>query len=790
MLHAPKLLPLSLLLLFWWRLLDMISVKSVTFDEVLHIFQGVLYWRKAELFSVVQNPPLINAMIGALVSALSTPTLPEFAPISDWLAVSKQFMWDLNSDGLQMIFAGRLVIIALALLLGALVYAWTHRLFSSRSAALFSLLLFSFDPNILAHSGLATTDLGTTFFFVLAAFCVWRYWRSPAARLGWYLAAGGAVGLAFAAKFSGLILVPALLLIGLYRLFTAPSGEKQPMRTVAEIAGWLVIAVIVFFALYRFEWQTFLLDYSVQQEHQLNGHSSYLFGELSLGTPLYFPVAFAVKTPLPLLLLLPLGLILQMGRRDLRWELFWPLLIALGVGGAALVSNVHIGYRYLLAAFPFLFVFLGGLARREVVKPHGRRFAALAAGWLILISLTTHPHYLAYFNLLGGGPENGWQILVDSNIDWGQDLIALRDYATANGIDTVFANVHSTAPLAAYRIPGEMLPGSLARKDADDLLFYDWFYPDIPQAGTYALSVTQLQGVYLRSGPDRFAWFREREPVAKAGYSIFIYEVPAEGARTGLGLSGLPIRAIAPADYQRLASNQVRPSHFDARTSFLWPGGGAAAVWTAVGDGHQPTNPLLQALYTHGAAPIAGEREIDETRWGYQLHHWPASPIDTLLTDAAGDPALITGGGWSAEPVVGAAEWEVRRREVETAVFADTVMFRGVQMGEAVPGAALDLLSFWEVKAPTAQSLNIFVHLLDSAGDIVAQHDGLDVRLSQTAAGDQFAQLHTIWLPADLPAGTYALQLGIYDRETFARLPLAVPDGTADRLLLHAFRID
>ncbi|MCI0396931.1 MAG: phospholipid carrier-dependent glycosyltransferase [Chloroflexi bacterium] len=354
-----------LLLFFFGRLALAAGANAVTFDEVIHVFQGVLYWQHEQLYAVVRNPPLVNAVIGLPVSLSFRPALPpDLARYAnqDWLEVAKAFTWTVNDNGLQLIATGRLVVMLLATLLGALLYRWSRELFASRAAAVLSLGLYTLDPNVLAHSYLATTDLGLTFFFCLAAYLVWAYWRAAeAGERDWrrYLAAGVAIGGALAAKFSGAILLPGLLIITLYRLWLARPGRRAAGLTLAEVAGWLAVGSLVFLAIYRFEWETLGLDFTLQQAHQAGGHGAFLLGEVSReGWWYYFPVVFALKTPLPALALLSLGLFLFARRRPWAWSSAWPLLLAGGMAATSLGSRVNIGYRYLLPALPLLYLFL------------------------------------------------------------------------------------------------------------------------------------------------------------------------------------------------------------------------------------------------------------------------------------------------------------------------------------------------------------------------------------------------------------------------------------------------
>lgn len=725
-----------LLLLFWWRLTQTAVTYAATFDEPLHLLHAVLYWRQWPLFSVVQNPPLVHALIGLPLRLAFQPTLPPDMTgevFQDWLALGRQFMWEANANWLALLFAGRLAVVWLALLLAALLARWAGRWWG-RGAALLALLLFTFDPNVLAHGALATTDMGTAVFITLAAYFLWRYWSlagvgsAPgAARYG---LTGLALGLAFASKFSGVILLPALVLALLWRWLS--GAEKRGwQRPLLEGVGWLLLATAVFLLVYRGNWAALQMDFDMQQKHQLEGHSSFLLGQANIGGWwYYFPVLFALKTPLPLLLLLPGALALFAWRRD--WEQAWLWLLVGGFAAASLLSRVNIGYRYLLPILPLLFVLVGGLWYGRWRWPIG-----LLLLWLAAESLWLHPHYLAYFNPLAGGPANGWRVAVDSNLDWGQDLTALAVYEQTHLPHPYQVAWLGSAPLTAYGIQrGQPMP--IWPQGREDPLG-DPFYPPLPSAGQYVISATQLHGVYLKN-QARFAWFLAQLPTDRINYSLFVYDVPATGTAVGLGLSGIGPAMIAPADYAIFQSNDVTPRWFDARTSLLWPGGGSEQVWTAVGEGHLPSQPLLTQFYPPSV--LRGGQELDGRLWQYRLYAWEDSPFTG-----------VRGG--------------------KTAVFADTLALFGHQVVQEE--GALTLLSFWRAHQTPEAALKIFVHLLNEAGQLVAQHDGLDVEWSTLRPGDEFAQLHPILLPSDLPPGNYALQIGLYRAGDGVRLGEPVP---------------
>ena len=213
-----------------------------------------------------------------------------------------------------------------------------------------------------------------------------------------------------------------------------------------------------------------------------------------------------------------------------------------------LQSALNIGYRHLLPMLPFLYVLASGAAmqnwewgmgngkgrkrnelRVEVVYSTIRNLQS--ALWIVFIlillsDLLIHPHYLSYFNRLAGGPENGRNILIDSNIDWGQDLRRLRDWMAENDVDQVKLGWFGTARPAYYGIAYEPLPGlgGVGQPQFFDAWWNLPFDPAQPEPGLYAISVTSLWEFPL-TDKYVYAWFRARPPDARIGYSILIYEV-------------------------------------------------------------------------------------------------------------------------------------------------------------------------------------------------------------------------------------------------------------------------
>ena len=243
-----------------------------------------------------------------------------------------------------------------------------------------------------------------------------------------------------------------------------------------------------------------LLDIFARAE---TGASSFLLGQYSdVGWWYYFPVIFMVKTPLPSLLLIVIGVgfglwRLLKGRIDDDEIVAWSVLLipALGYLAIALTTTVNLGYRHLLPIVPLLIVFAAAnwpAPSPPVDRARQLAMRALLPAWLLIISLVIAPDFLAFFNLFAGGPENGWQTAVDSNIDWGQDLAGLARWQAETGETGLWLSYFGEARPAYYGLSYQGLasfPPRLMDPAARP------FHPANPAPGIYAISASNLQGV-------------------------------------------------------------------------------------------------------------------------------------------------------------------------------------------------------------------------------------------------------------------------------------------------------
>lgn len=535
----PRFLAVLLMLVAFGLMLTSAVQKSPTMDEQNHIARGAAYLGTGDPRLSVEHPPLVNLLSALPVHLLLRPNLPLdtiWWEAAEWYHFADLFLWEVNPDAERIVFLARLPVMGLTLLLVGLVYRWAAERFGPWGGVL-AAAFCALDPNILAHGRLSTTDVGGAFFIFLAAYALWRALRHPSR---WQIVGAGlAMGLAFSAKLSALAFGPILALAALLDGLAGETGRgRRLLGRAGLMLAVLLLSLTVVWATYGFEVgplgesgplvpaSPYLRGVQAILGFAGGGRPGYLLGQVGTeGWWYYFPVAFAVKTPLATLVgvLVAPVLMLRHPARDDLFLLTPPLLFFLASTG----TRLNLGYRHLLPILPFLFVHLARLSKspRHPVTQSPNRVqhlpSILLSLWLALATLRIYPHFLAFFNPLGGGPEEGWRVLADSNIDWGQDLKGLQAWMEREGVEQVRLAWFGSARPEYYGIAYELLPGV-------PYGFILWenppFNPEDPEPGVYAISVSNLVGVALPS-PDLYAWFRDREPGAKIGYSVFIYRV-------------------------------------------------------------------------------------------------------------------------------------------------------------------------------------------------------------------------------------------------------------------------
>jgi len=515
--------------------------ESQTYDEGFHLVAGFSYWTKADFRLNAEHPPLGKLLSAAPLLATSArlPDMPGAWNNSDQVAFSDPFLYQNQLSARRLLLLGRMATIAITMALGLAIAIWTRRRFST-AAALIALFLLATDSNFLAHGHYITTDALAAATFFLAAITWVAYLESG--RLIHLAAAAVALGLALAGKYSALYLIPVHLLLyalfrgqGRRRVFTAMAGALivlalvygpesaklfrkgalEPMTQHTSLNTAAGVKAHYVAQLLHLPAHRYLLGLWMLASHVDEGHRSYLLGQISrAGDWRYFPLAFAVKTPTAALLLLVMTLL------ALPWLLRpWSLsraalvLYPLVYFAWCISSRLNIGHRHLLPVYPFLFV-AAGIALTHCWRKKWPRLTlavlVAAAGIQAAELARVHPHYLSFFNALSGGPMDGPRYLLDSNIDWGQDVRYLKAWMDRNGTEVVCLSYFGMANLQYHGIREAPLVNMSEQERAD-------------QDCVAAISVNNLYDLYLPEGTH--AWARRLKPVGRVGYSIYLYDL-------------------------------------------------------------------------------------------------------------------------------------------------------------------------------------------------------------------------------------------------------------------------
>jgi Dolichyl-phosphate-mannose-protein mannosyltransferase len=512
-----------------------IRANAPTYDEALHLAAGYSYLATGDFRLEPQNPPLIKELLALplfLVYRLPFDPDPKRWHDGDDFYVGQDFLYRSALPADQILLLGRILNLFLGTLLVALVGWWAYRLWRDY-AALLAIAVASVEPNLVAHSSLVTTDTGATLFIFLTVYLLWEYVRFPR---WWVLSATGvAAGMALVSKFSTVLLIPIIGLIITASLCIDRAESLLPLRNRPNpiqykfFEGSVVLLVIFVFAVaiipipYFFRgFQPWLFGLQRFVALVREGHPAFFLGEISYqGWWSYFVFAFLVKTPIGSLLLISAALLFYRSGKPLGWREGLCLLLPAVIFFLAVTqSKVNIGLRHMLPVYPLLFVLA---ARLATLEPHRWWFRFLVIGaplaFTAVSSLRVAPHQLAYFNELVGGPGEGYHYLSDSNLDWGQDLRGVKAYMEKEKLQIIYFSYFGTAPPSYYNIRYQYVPGSWPLR---------WPPPPdrVPATARkiLAISVRNLQDASIPH-IRLFGWLRLRKPIAKIGYSIFVYDL-------------------------------------------------------------------------------------------------------------------------------------------------------------------------------------------------------------------------------------------------------------------------
>ncbi len=510
-------------------------------DELAHLPAGYSYLTQKDMRLNPEHPPLIKDL--AAIPLLFIKDIKFPADSKAW-TTDLNGQWDFGRELLfrngnpadKMIFAGRIPMILLSIFLGFFIFKWTKELFGNK-ASLLALFLFSFSPTLLAHGRLVTTDVGAALGVVLATYYFLKSLSFPTLKNA--IIAGLTLGLALLLKFSAILLIPFFgillivwiiknkkfwvyslkfiitLFVGFFLIWPVylyHTWNYPPEKQISDNQDYIKNTADIFKKPIIFMAETPVLRPYAQYFSGLSmifqrvagGNTTYFMGEINnQAWKEYFPIVYAVKEPLAFLVLGLLAIIYGLSKiRKISFTIFSFLLFIAIYWLVSIKGNLNIGIRHLLPVFPFTIILVSAAAIR--LK---RVILASLIIWQIISVISIYPSFLAYFNELAGGPDKGKNYVVDSNLDWGQDLKRLVQWADKNKIDKVYLDYFGGAD-PSYYLKEKFAPWWGDRKKEE-----------LPSGSYLAVSASFLQG------NQSYNWLKDYTPVAIIGHSIFVYKI-------------------------------------------------------------------------------------------------------------------------------------------------------------------------------------------------------------------------------------------------------------------------
>jgi hypothetical protein len=495
----------GLILLFAVHLALISRANTITWDEPDHIYSGYMSWH-GDFGLNPEHPPLVKfvATMPLLPMQLNVPELQDRPYRLQAVLGGRDFIFHNDAD--KMVFRAQMAASIFTLLLLVIAFLAAQEMFGT-GAGFLALGLLVFDPTLLAHGALVTTDAAQSCFLLASIYAFYRYVRLPSA--GRLTITGFAVGLALASKHSTVLVFPMLLILAgieIFRRQSSDSGSQLSVgRRAARYAKALVIiglmSLAILWAAYGFryaargnglqlnppmeaqlakvpsptqakvlhEFARFHLlpeSYIYGFAHVLfsaDDFNSYLFGKsYPHAVWFYFPVAMLVKSSLTFLILLAISVwVIASGRLQKRREVLFLLIPPLIYLAVSMKSGMNIGIRHILPVYIFLVILIAGAV--SVLTRNSRRWRYVVVLLLVFqaISVTrAFPNCIGYANEAFGGPKNVWKYVSDSSADWAQQLHAVKRYTDEHYMRNCWFVYFGTGVIDYdyYKIPCKLLP--------------------------------------------------------------------------------------------------------------------------------------------------------------------------------------------------------------------------------------------------------------------------------------------------------------------------------------------
>lgn len=637
----------------------MVHRESLTFDEEDHMYAGYMMWTTGDYGLNPEHPPLVKllATLPLLGHKLWTPPMMGIFFKGEGYTGGQRWLEHNDGSSQRLVFRMRLAAGILAVALTLLIFTATREWFGA-SAALYALAFAVFEPNLMAHSFLVTTDIGAALFFLVAIYAFYRY----VTRRTWLrlIVSGLAVGLLLATKHSGVLIAPILVLIAAWEAVFAPRGTRvrEALRFVAAGAPIAGIGYVTLWAFYGFRYAArpaglqshpSLANYAQPLTPFQRGSvwwmarlhllpESYMMGMVDIkvflknfttfilgqwhphGLWWYFPAVFTIKSTLGLLAALALSVyVLLAGKLQVDFSLkslcdregIRPLVYLFIAGAvylaAAMHSGLNIGVRHILPLYAFALILAGaGLA---ALASRSRAWMGVALVLLAIhaaSSLSAYPNSLAYENEAWGGPHRTYRNLSDSNVDWGQQLYQVKAWQARHpGQECWFAyEVSGLIDFSDYGVTCKKLPNGLGIAAGD-------LAPSVIH-GSVLLSATEVNGgLWPSIQLNPYARFQTIKPDEEIDYGVLVYSgdisIPeiAGLSRAYLAMDLLQAKKTTEALKMAEEAAGISPGHLYVQ----WALGDVAAAAGKKDEARAAYQAALQQVQ-----PLDPERRDDYTR--------------------------------------------------------------------------------------------------------------------------------------------------------------------------------
>jgi hypothetical protein len=600
--------------LFFVQCVHTAKTDSVSWDESQHLYSGWLAWKHADYGYNPEVPPLVKmwCAIPLLHRQMVQPPFTGDDFKKEGFVLGQRF---LKANGIdRTLIPARMMAALLSALLAITIFVAAQEMFGPK-AGLFALVMFCFDPNFLAHGGFVTTDIGASLTLLLSVYCFYRVLKRPSA--GRISLLGIAVGMTFTAKFTGIFILPMIVLIAALDLWNRRVDEGVKARVRPLIVSVLAASFLGFFiiwAIYGFRYtarpanlslnpgmnlqqltspftrsvMSWVSAHHLLPEAYIYGLAdtkisaaslpSYLFGHLThRASRWYYPAALSIKSTLPFLILLCISVVaLVTGRRRVGREV-----IVLTVPPAVLflvasTSDIGIGFRHLLPIFPMLYILIAGCVVHLASQNRKLAYAfGLLLVWQVAEPMVARPGLVAYANEAWGGPEKTHLYLSDSNTDWGQQLRYVKSYLDDHRNEPCYFAYFEQGPVdfRDYGVRCQVLPtGSGAWTGMEAMHFGS--NPNV--SGLVLVSDGVLAGADIPGKANPYAQFRAVQPTAVIDRGVYVYE-----GQFNLGPAASIEHVEASAKLLEAGRNAEALTEAEQATK-LDPA--SATAWKAVGD--------------------------------------------------------------------------------------------------------------------------------------------------------------------------------------------------------------